>query len=87
VDFGNFNFGAVCAGIGDSLLTCQSGAGAAHILRFAALTVISVFTQQNPQYGGKGIPFLSAPYGDQPADSAMIAAGWAYGQWQQACHK
>lgn len=35
-------------------------------------------TKQRYQYGGAGIPFVKAPYGDQPADSSEIASGYAY---------
>jgi len=29
-------------------------------------------------YNGQGIPFVSAPFGDQPGDSQTIAQGYAY---------
>ncbi|HVB85370.1 MAG TPA: polymorphic toxin type 44 domain-containing protein [Candidatus Dormibacteraeota bacterium] len=79
-DFGNFNFGAVCGGMGFSLTYCHSAAGLGLMGRVAfrnseyALHISS----QHEQYNGAGIPFLTPPFGDQPADSAEISAGYAY---------
>ncbi|MGH9739305.1 MAG: RHS repeat-associated core domain-containing protein [Candidatus Acidiferrales bacterium] len=79
-DFGNFNFGAVCGAMMGSLGYCQSAAGLGHILRFGRLDAeySSGLRNRQPQYGGAGVPFLTPPFGDQPADSAEIAAGYAY---------
>jgi Bacterial toxin 44 len=80
-NFGNFNFGAVCQSIGDSQTFCQSGAGLALMGRVALRTAAG----KHPVYNGQGVPFFSPPYGDQPGDSAMIAAGYEYAE-QQGCH-
>ena len=80
-DFGNFNFGAVCEALGHSLYYCQSGAGAAHLGRY----IWRKATGHHPVYGGQGFPFLKYPYGDQSADSGMIALGYAYAQWRKSC--
>jgi hypothetical protein len=93
-DFGNFNYGAVCGGLGYSSTYCQSAAGVALIGRTVALdannfgtSVVNSLTYDAPfyngapgpvNYDGSGTPFVSAPYGDQPGDSGMIAQGYAY---------
>jgi RHS repeat-associated protein len=80
-DFGNFNFGAVCGGMGFSLTYCQSAAGTGLLLRVGtqnALHDLHVPGHQHHTYNGAGIPFIIPPFGDQPADSTQIAAGYAY---------
>ena len=88
VDFGNFNFGAVCGGLGYSLTYCQSAAGTALIGRSQAQNYLAAVGNAanagtgvvNPgvTYNGQGVPFVSAPYGDQPEDSEVIAQGYQY---------
>jgi RHS repeat-associated protein len=67
MDFGNFDFGAVLAGLGFTLNLTQSAAGIAQI----------VFCM-NGGSCGTGIPFIQSPFGDQAADQAQIVAGYNY---------
>ena len=80
-DFGNFNFGAVCGAMTNSLTYCQSAAGLGLMGRVARLNAehdLHIPGARHQQYTGAGIPFITAPFGDQPADSAEIAAGYSY---------
>lgn len=65
--FGNFAFGAVMQSLGASLFVTQNSAGTAQILIHLAGGA-----------GGQGIPFLSYPFGDQPADARDVQRGWDY---------
>jgi len=86
VPFGNFNFGAVCAALGNTQAFCQSGAGLALIGRYWLLSLAAnEGIGPYPQYGGAGTPFLAYPFGDQPGDSSMIANGYYYYQMSQRC--
>jgi hypothetical protein len=82
VDFGNFNFGAVCQASGDSLYTCQNGAGGAHIYQYLK----NKAQGKDSTYGGNGVPVVVPPYGDQSADSAQISAGYNYADSGGALH-
>jgi Bacterial toxin 44 len=65
MDYGNWNYGYVCAATYGPLF-CQSAAGMNRMWRAA--------TQgQNPF--GSGIPFMKLPYGDQAADNQQIQNG------------
>jgi hypothetical protein len=64
-DFGNFNFGATAAAMGWPYYIGQNGAGIYQQLAGAAAA-------------GQGTPFLSWPYGDDPADAKQIQAGYNY---------
>lgn len=80
-DFGNFNFGAVCGAMTGSLTYCQSAAGLGLLGRVGiqnSLHDLHVPHRPHLQYNGEGVPFITPPFGDQPADSAEIAAGYAY---------
>jgi hypothetical protein len=70
VEFGNFNYGATCGAMGYSLYFCQSAAGFARSRRAQSLGL--------PR--GKGVPFITPPYGDQVADQTQIANGYRYYQ-------
>jgi Bacterial toxin 44 len=65
VDYGNWNFGYVCAANYGPLF-CQSAAGMNHMYR-------SAMQGHNPF--GSGIPFITPPYGDQAADNQQIQNG------------
>jgi len=67
--FGNFDFGAVLAGLGFSLNFTQSAAGLAQIY----------FCYKGGSCG-TGIPFIQYPYGDQAVDQKQIVAGYSYEQ-------
>jgi RHS repeat-associated protein len=69
MEFGNFNFGAVLAGLGFGITFTQSAAGIAQI--GICLSGGSC---------GSGIPFFKFPYGDQAGDQAEIQAGYNYEQ-------
>ena len=75
VDAGNFNYGATCGAMGETLYFCQSMAGANKMWRSHA--------QGRPQ--GKGFPFLKPPYGDQSSDQRQIAQGFAYNRSGTGC--
>jgi hypothetical protein len=64
-DFGNYNYGAITAAMSIPEYIALNGAGIAQI-----------FTGTP----GEGIPFIQAPYGDDPNDQAKIKEGYnAYG--------
>jgi hypothetical protein len=65
VDYGNWNFGYVCAANYGSLF-CQSAAGMNRMWRAAS--------QGNNPFGS-GVPFIKSPYGDQAADNQQIRNG------------
>jgi RHS repeat-associated protein len=69
MEFGNFDFGAVLAGLGFSLTFTQSAAGIAQI-------VICI----SGGSCGTGVPFVQYPYGDQAGDQRQIMAGYNYEQ-------
>jgi len=79
-DFGNFNYGAVCGATGFSLTYCQSAAGLGLMGRtsYKDAEYGLGLSRQHYKYNGAGIPFLKAPYGDQPGDADQIAFGYAY---------
>ncbi|MHB8639107.1 MAG: polymorphic toxin type 44 domain-containing protein [Candidatus Acidiferrales bacterium] len=78
-DFGNFNYGAVCGNVGFSLTYCQSAAGLGLMGRTSYKDAeYYLGLGRHYQYNGAGIPFLEAPFGDQPGDAAQIALGYAY---------
>jgi putative RNase toxin 44 of polymorphic toxin system len=86
VDFGNFNYGAVCGAAGMSLEYCQSAAGLGLIGRVALNNDLYAFhLGRHYTYNGSGIPFISWPYGDQAPDSQEIANGYAYQNWKKVC--
>jgi hypothetical protein len=67
MDFGNFDFGSILAGLGFSLGSTQNAAGVAQILFCATGGAC-----------GSGIPFVKYPYGDQAVDQAQVVAGYNY---------
>jgi hypothetical protein len=86
VDFGNFNYGAACGAMGNSLTFCQSAAGGALILRVGWKNTLHLLgLGQHYRYNGSGIPFIISPFGDQASDSAQIAQGYYYQQWMEQC--
>ncbi|WP_133820702.1 RHS repeat-associated core domain-containing protein, partial [Tahibacter aquaticus] len=78
-DFGNFNYGATgrATGFGNEMLLCQAGRA-----QVAAGTSL-------PGWGTPGSTAMciggTAPYGDDPADQAMIKQGMDY--FDCGCHK
>jgi hypothetical protein len=75
VDAGNFNYGATCGAMGETLYFCQSMAGANRAYRASKKGL--------PQ--GQGFPFLKPPYGDQSSDQKQIAQGFAYNRSGTGC--
>jgi len=67
MEFGNFDFGAVLAGLGFSLNFTQSAAGIAQMY----------FCYRGGSCG-TGVPFFQYPYGDQAGDQQQIMAGYNY---------
>ena len=65
--FGNFNFGAVLESFGLDYTVTQSAAGATQILICGTGGSC-----------GTGVPFISAPFGDQAVDSVDIMKGSIY---------
>ncbi len=65
--FGNFNFGAVLAGLGFNYYFTQNTAGAAQILICLSGGAC-----------GSDVPGIVFPYGDQPGDAVEIKKGFAY---------
>jgi hypothetical protein len=65
--FGNFDFGAVLAGLGFSYYISQSAAG-----------TYQMWLCANKGSCGQGIPFVTYPFGDQVSDAQQIQAGFTY---------
>jgi len=65
VDYGNWNFGYVCASNYPGLF-CQSAAGMNRMWRAS--------TQGHNPFGS-GVPFIKPPYGDQAPDNQQIQNG------------
>ena len=74
--FGNFDFGAVIESFGFSYNFTQNAAGIAQV-------GICLFGGAC----GKGIPFITFPYGDQISDAADVKRGYNYQKKQDSgCH-
>jgi RHS repeat-associated protein len=89
--FGNVNYGATCNALGHTMEFCQRGAGAA-----AYGTAIANKAAGGGWTAGPGNPIGSPvddegmpDYGDQATgtENQAVIAGFAYAQWQKACHK
>jgi hypothetical protein len=69
LNFGNFNFGAVMAGLGLTYYEAQNAAG-----------IYQVYLAMRGGTPGEGFPLFSFPYGDQVKDANLVQQGFSYEQ-------
>ena len=77
--FGNFNFGAVAAGLGYNLNSSLWGAGAASYLAIGVTNLFKygILKGAPPSFG---TPFTGPPYGDDPLEQGEIKQGYLWAE-------